>query len=96
MNKPAQALLASVPLLFTPVLFYVLAEGVLNLGGGEKDILLIIPWFIGSVVFAISAYILIAKGRAVSDWLRYSLGISVLVLVVLFFLAYIVSLLGIA
>jgi len=96
MNKPAQALLASVPLLLTPVLFYVLAEGVLNLGGGEKDILWIFPWFIGSVVFAICAYIFVAKGWVVSAWLRYSLGISIFVLVVLFFLAYIVSLLGIA
>ena len=30
---------ATVPLLLTPVFFYVLAEGVLNLGGGEKDII---------------------------------------------------------
>lgn len=61
MNKPIQALLASVPLLLTPGLFYVLAEGVFNLGGGEKDILWIFPWFIGSVVFAISAYIFYCK-----------------------------------
>jgi hypothetical protein len=96
MNKSTQVLLASTPLLLTPVLFYVLAEGVLNLGGGEKDILWIFPWLIWSIIFAISSYILIAKGRAVANWLRYSLTISILVLVVLFFLAYIVSLLGIA
>ena len=92
MNKPAQAIIATVPLLLTPVLFYALAEGVLNLGGGEKDIIWVFPWLIWSVVFAISSYVFILKGYAISRWLRYSLLISIVVMVALFLLALLLSL----
>ena len=46
------------PLLLTPVLFFALAEGYVNLGGGDKDILMVLPWLLWSVVFAVSALVL--------------------------------------
>jgi len=48
----------------TPVLFYALAGGVLNLGGGEKDILFVVPWLLRALVFAGSCWILWFRGHA--------------------------------
>jgi len=45
------------PLALTPGIVWLLAEGHLNLGGGEKDILIAIPWLLWSVVFAIATMV---------------------------------------
>lgn len=95
-NKAIQAIVATVPLLLTPVLFYALAEGILNLGGGEKDIIWVFPWLIWSTIFAISSYVFIFKNYTVLDWVRYSFTISISVMLALFILLYITSFLGIA
>ncbi len=91
-----QAVLATVPLLVAPLLLYGLAEGILDFGGGEKDIILIFPWITWSVIFAICAYVLIIKGLPVLAWSRYAFAISIFVMAVLFVLAYVSSYLGIA
>ena len=96
MNKVVQAIFATVPLLLTPVLFYALAEGVLNLGGGEKDIIWVFPWLSWSIIFAVCSCIFIFKNRTVLDWIRYSFAISISVMLALFILLYITSFLGIA
>lgn len=96
MNKVVQAIIAIVPLLLTPVLFYVLAEGVFNLGGGEKDIIWVFPWLIWSTIFAVCSCVFILKNRTVLNWVRNSFAISVSVMLALFILAYITSFLGIA
>lgn len=46
----ARLLLALLPLLATPVFGHLLAEGLLNLGGGDKDILMVIPWLAWSIL----------------------------------------------
>lgn len=51
----ARLLTAAFPLALTPLLFWLLAEGYLNLGGGEKDILLTVPWLLWSLAFLIGA-----------------------------------------
>ena len=48
-------LTAFLPLALTPVLFFALAEGWVNLGGGEKDILMLVPWLLWSLIFATTA-----------------------------------------
>ncbi len=35
----------------TPLLGFLIAEGYLNFGGGEKDLFLLIPWMVWSVVY---------------------------------------------
>ena len=50
--------LALAPLALTPVLGFALAEGFLNLGGGEKDLIWILPWALWAIVFAIANMIL--------------------------------------
>ena len=96
LNKIAQATVATLPLLMTPVLFYVLAEGILNLGGGEKDIILVFPWLLWSTIFAICSYVFILKNYAIFNWACTSFAISLSVMLVLFILLYITSFLGIA
>ena len=96
MNKVVQAIVATLPLLLTPVLFYVLAEGVLNLGGGEKDIILVLPWLVWSTIFAICSYVFILKSYTVLNWVCYSFAISISILLALFITLYITSFLGIA
>lgn len=48
-------LTASLPLALTPLFFWLLAEGYLNLGGGEKDILMTLPWLLWSLAFLVAA-----------------------------------------
>lgn len=42
------------PLLFTPVLASGINNGVLNFGGGEKDIVLLVPWLLWSISYAVA------------------------------------------
>ncbi len=44
-------ILSIIPLALTPLLGYLIAEGYLNFGGGEKDLLLLIPWMFWSVLY---------------------------------------------
>ena len=62
-------ILSIVPLALTPLLGFFIAEGYLNFGGGEKDLFLLIPWMVWSVVYFVLFLILwrrkfsITKGR---------------------------------
>ena len=45
--------LSILPLALTPLLEFFIADGYLNLGGGEKDVLLLIPWILWSLLYLI-------------------------------------------
>ena len=95
MPRILQAATASVPLLvMTPALVYSLAEGVLDLGGGEKDVLLALPWLIWSLVFWLCSLVLIYRRWPVGRWVLRSALVSTGALVGLGFIAYVVSFLG--
>ncbi|OFV99325.1 MAG: hypothetical protein A3F68_06860 [Acidobacteria bacterium RIFCSPLOWO2_12_FULL_54_10] len=51
------------PLLLTPAWVMLISEGYLNFGGGDKDIILLIPWLIWSLLFAIIFGIWWARGK---------------------------------
>jgi hypothetical protein len=53
------------PLVLTPVLGYLLAQGYINFGGGEKDILVLLPWMVWSLVFAISSWVFWRRGHSI-------------------------------
>lgn len=91
LNKLGQVVLALLPLLLTPVLGYVLAEGVLNLGGGDKDILWAFLWAIWSVAFAASSIFLISRNWAVDKWALRSTLASTGLMLVLWLLAFAVG-----
>lgn len=62
------------PLLMTPLFGYLLAEGVLNMGGGEKDLLFIIPYMIWSTLYLIAG--IIVRNKPISGMLIHAIGWS--------------------
>lgn len=95
-NRYIHAILAAAPMLITPGLIYILAEGWLDLGGGEKDILLAFPYFLWALIFFVVALVLIIKRWPLRKWLLRSGFISIIAMLVLGIFAYITSWLGIA
>ena len=53
----ARIITAFTPLVLTPALRWAIANGSLNFGGGEKDIILLVPWIIWSIGFATAALV---------------------------------------
>jgi len=53
------------PLALTPLLGYLLAQGSINLGGGEKDILVLLPWMAWSLFFAVSSWVFWRRGYSI-------------------------------
>lgn len=39
-----------------------IANGQLDLGGGEKDLVWVVPWFLWSMIFAVSSFVLWYRG----------------------------------
>ena len=66
------------PLVLTPVLGYLLTQGYINLGGGEKDILMLVPWMVWSLVFAFSSWIFWRRGHSIlrSSWRSAVVGLA--------------------
>lgn len=66
--------LSILPLAATPLLGFFIADGYLNFGGGEKDILLLIPWILWSLLYLI--FFLASWWRKVSitRGLAYAVG----------------------
>ncbi|MGR9072183.1 MAG: hypothetical protein ACU833_03850 [Gammaproteobacteria bacterium] len=62
------------PLLIMPLLGWLIAEGRLNFGGGEKDVLLLFPWLVFSVVYLAAFIVCRIKQKSVSA----GIGISAL------------------
>jgi hypothetical protein len=69
-HRVGRILTAFAPLIVTPALGWATNEGYLNFGGGEKDIILLIPWVLWSMIFA--------AGSLVCWRRRISLGRSLL------------------
>ena len=57
---------ALIPLALVPVLAYLIAYGRIDLGGGEKDLVWILPWSLWSLLFAASALVLWRRGWSLS------------------------------
>jgi hypothetical protein len=52
------------PLALTPLLAILISEGYLNLGGGCKDIILLIPWLLWSLLYSVFFIVLWIRGRS--------------------------------
>jgi heme O synthase-like polyprenyltransferase len=68
------------PLLLTPAFLFLIAEGILSFGAGEKDLVLVIPWFVWSVLFLIAGLTLWKKNLSNRHWLTKSFFYSLVVL----------------
>lgn len=89
------SLLAATPMLITPGLFLALAEGWLDLGGGEKDILLALPYFLWALIFFVVSLVLIVKGWPLRRWLIRSGIVSISYILILGVFAFVSSWLGV-
>jgi hypothetical protein len=94
MTRPALAILrvalTLVPLALTPVFAYLLSHGDINLGGGEKDVIVLIPWLLWSLVFAVSSWLLWWRGHDLWASTRRSAlaGLAGLAIAILALVAY--------
>jgi hypothetical protein len=87
-------LIAFIPLLLTPLLGLLIAEGLLNLGGGEKDLLLLIPWLLWSLLFLVAYLFFWWRGLTVGKSSAYALLVPTLLLLVAWITLYLFSVLG--
>lgn len=94
--KVSHLFLAFVPIALTPGLILVLAEGFIDLGGGEKDILAAFPYFVLTLIFFLSSTVLILKRWELRKWVSRAMFISLGSMAFLGIIAYITSWLGIA
>jgi hypothetical protein len=78
MRIVVRVVLSLLPLAMTPVLGYLLAQGHINLGGGEKDIILVVPWLVWSLLFAVSSGIFWRRGHSMtsSAWRSALVGLA--------------------
>jgi len=72
--------LCILPLSLTPVWGYLLGEGYLNLGSGCKDIFLVVPWVVWSLLYGVIFVVLWVKGRPLMKLALYSMGGATLIL----------------
>jgi hypothetical protein len=87
--------LAALPLALTPLFFFALAEGWIDAGGGEKDIFLALPYAVWSLVFLVSAVVLIVKRWSLWPWIRRASGIATFAIFLIAAVLYSLSWLGI-
>ena len=57
-----RVVIALLPVAVAPVLVILIANGELDLGGGEKDLVWVLPWLLWSIIFAVSSFILWYRG----------------------------------
>ncbi len=88
MSRIVRALVAFAPLALTPLLLWLLGNGGLSFGGGEKDMLLVFPWMLWSICFAI---VFLVKSRTMKGYVRpivrglgWATGLLILLWLVLF------------
>ncbi len=67
-------ILSIVPLALTTPLGYLIAEGYLNFGGGEKDLFLLIPWMVWSVVYFVLFLIFWRRKLSIQKGCGYAAG----------------------
>lgn len=89
-------LLAAIPAAATPLLVFAVAEGWMNFGGGEKDLLLAIPYVLWATIFFVTGFVLIVKKWRLRSWLLRVFAVSVGVLFSAWVLVFVLSWSGVA
>ena len=67
-------ILSIVPLSLTPLLGYLIADGYLNFGGGEKDLLLLLPWMVWAVLYFVLFLIFWKRKFSIQKGCGYAAG----------------------
>ena len=84
------------PLALVPVLAIVIANGHLDFGGGEADLVWMLVWFVWSVLFAISSFVLWRRGWSIGRSLGRSIFVGLVGLLLAAILLALVGQLGVA
>jgi hypothetical protein len=84
------------PLALTPLLAHLISDGYLNFGGGEKDLLLLIPWLIWSVIFLAVFIVTWIKKVSIITGILYSGAISTFALLLIWLILFILSSAGLS
>ncbi len=66
MSGAVRVAIALLPLCFAPALVYLIGDGRIDLGGGEKDLVWVLPWTLWSLLFAIASLVLWRRGWPLS------------------------------
>jgi hypothetical protein len=66
------------PLASVPLLAHLIAAGRIDLGGGEKDLVWVLPWLLWSVLSGISSSVLWRRGRSLSRSTAWSALVGLL------------------
>ncbi len=82
MTVPIKLLMAVAPFIFTVLFGWLTMEGHLSFGGGEKDVFLLIPLLLWSVVYFCSFVVLWRRRWPPGKWLGWSAGIATVAIVV--------------
>jgi hypothetical protein len=61
-------------MLLTPIWGYLVADGYLNFGSGEKDLFLLIPWFVWAFIYFLIFIIAWIKRKNTKSIIIYSIG----------------------
>ena len=81
-QAPLRLVAAFAPLAATPVLSHLINNGTLNFGGGEKDIIVIVPWLAWSALYAVFSIIYWRKKRGLVGSTFLAVGWSAALVVV--------------
>jgi hypothetical protein len=49
---------ALLPLALAPLFVYLIGNDWISFGGGEKDLVLVVPWLLWSILFALASFVL--------------------------------------
>jgi hypothetical protein len=74
--------LALAPLALCALASVLLLRGALDFGGGEKDVLLLVPLLVWSTAYSLCYCVLWTTGRGLGSEVRLSVGIATAVLIV--------------
>lgn len=70
----SKLLMCLLPMALTPLWGYLISEGYFNFGGGEKDLLLLIPWIFWSLVYLLIFIVAWIRRKNIKAILLYSVG----------------------
>ena len=85
-----------VPLALVPVLLILIANGHLDLGGGEADLVWVLVWLVWSVLFALSSVVLWRRGWSIGRSVVRSMLVGLVGLLLAAILLALVGQLGVA
>lgn len=84
-------LIAFAPLAATPGLLWLIGEDLLSFGGGEKDVVVLIPWMLWSIAFAVAFLLETRRCRGLLQPLLRGAGWALGMILVIWAVLYVIT-----